>query len=107
MKEFYIDTFNCLFIPEKTANFEKILSDFYKTDIAPVNDDTVRIDASAAFSRNAYHFKVLGIGEGKLEYPILKSVYAYAVCNGVKSVMFEYIENDNFEIEDEEEGDDE
>lgn len=63
MKEFYIDTFNCLFIPEKTANFEKILSDFYKTDIAPVNDDTVRIDASAAFSRNAYHFKVLGIGE--------------------------------------------
>ena len=95
MKEFYIDTFNCLFIPEKTANFEKILLDFYKTDIAPVNDDTVRIDASAAFSRNAYHSKVLGIGEGKLEYPILKSVYVYAVCNGVKSVMFEYIENDS------------
>lgn len=95
MREFYIDTFNCLFVPEKTANLEKIISDFYKSDKAPVNDDTVSVGASAAFSRNAYHSKVLGINVEKLEYPIFNSVYAYAVCNGVKAVMFEYVENDS------------
>ena len=95
MREFYIDTFNCLIVPEKTANLEKIISDFYKSDKAPVNDDTVSVGASAAFSRNAYHSKVLGINVEKLEYPIFNSVYAYAVCNGVKAVMFEYVENDS------------
>lgn len=99
MKEYYIDNWNSMVIPNEREDLEKIVSDFYKSDVefkyAGRKLRMLNIEDSFAFNRRDI-CKISSDDFDKLEYPLMENVYAYIVPNGTTHVQYTFTENDSY-----------
>lgn len=99
MKEYYIDNWNSMVIPNEIGNVEKILSDFYKGNVEfkfAGKQRQLNVHNSTFFDRSDLNKAVFAKTDfDNLEYPVMENVYAYVIPNGTKQVLFAFFENNS------------
>ena len=99
MKEYYIDNWNSMVIPNKIEDVEKTVSEFYKSDVEfkfAGKQRQLNVHDSTFFDRsdlNKIMFREIDFEN--LEYPVMDNVYAYVIPNGTKKVLFTFFENNS------------
>ena len=95
MKEYYIDNWNSMVIPNKIEDVEKTVSEFYKSDVEfkfAGKQRQLNVHDSTFFDRsdlNKIMFREIDFEN--LEYPVMDNVYAYVIPNGTKKVLFTFL----------------
>ena len=99
MKEYYIDNWNSMVIPNKIENVEKTVSDFYKGNVEfkfARKQRQLNVHNSTFFDRSDLNKAVFAKTDfDNLEYPVMDNVYAYVIPNGTKKVLFTFFENNS------------
>ena len=95
MKEYYIDNWNSMVIPNKIENVEKTVSDFYKGNVEfkfARKQRQLNVHNSTFFDRSDLNKAVFAKTDfDNLEYPVMDNVYAYVIPNGTKKVLFTFL----------------
>ena len=83
MKEYYIDNWNSMVIPNEIENIEKTVSDFYKSNVEfkfAGKQRQLNVHNSAFFDRSDLNKSMFGKTDfDNLEYPVMENVYAYVI----------------------------